>query len=47
MDRDALDDPVLIFKREGGGFNRLNKIFEDRLPQILSQFNDAIWQSAA
>jgi type I restriction enzyme R subunit len=44
VDAAAIDDPVLIFKREGGGFTRLNKLFEGRLPQILSAFNDSVWQ---
>ena len=28
VDREALDAPDHIFKREGGGFERLNRIFE-------------------
>jgi type I restriction enzyme R subunit len=48
VDRAALDEPTLIFKREGGGFPRLNKLFDGQLQQILTQFNDALWpQSAA
>jgi len=47
VDRAALDDPALIFKREGGGFPRLNKIFDGRLQQIVAQFNDAVWQRMA
>jgi type I restriction enzyme R subunit len=46
VDAAALDDPILIFKREGGGSQRLNKIFDGQLPQILSAFNDSVWQSA-
>ena len=30
VDRDALDDPDLIFRREGGGFARLDRIFDGR-----------------
>lgn len=47
VDRAALDDPVLIFKREGGGFNRLNKLFDGQLQQVLETFNDTLWQPAA
>jgi type I restriction enzyme R subunit len=43
VDRAALDDPDLIFKREGGGFNRLDKIFNGQLQQVLDAFNDALW----
>jgi hypothetical protein len=46
VDREALDEPDLVFKREGGGFNRLDKIFEGRLPQVLEAFNEAIWSVA-
>ena len=31
VDREALDDPDLVFKREGGGFNRLDKLFNGEL----------------
>jgi type I restriction enzyme R subunit len=41
VDRDALDD--LIFKREGGGFARLDKLFNGRLQPVLEAFNDALW----
>ncbi|TSA12872.1 MAG: type I restriction-modification system endonuclease [Comamonadaceae bacterium] len=43
VDRDALDDPDLIFKREGGGFARLDKLFNGRLQPVLEAFNDALW----
>lgn len=46
VDREALDDPDLIFKREGGGFSRLDKIFNGELPAVLDGFNDAIWSTA-
>lgn len=46
VDRDALDDPDLVFRREGGGFNRLDKIFDGELSQILESFNDSLWQAA-
>lgn len=47
VDRAALDDQNLIFKREGGGFNRLNKIFDDKLDQVLKHFNDSVWEQRA
>lgn len=43
VDREALDDPDLIFKNEGGGFNRLDKIFNGELQQVLEAFNDTLW----
>jgi type I restriction enzyme R subunit len=43
VDCAALDDPDLIFKREGGGFNRLDKIFNGQLQPVLAAFNDALW----
>ncbi|MBL8815202.1 MAG: type I restriction-modification system endonuclease [Planctomyces sp.] len=47
VDRDALDDPDLIFAREGGGFARLDRIFSGELQTILDSFNESIWQTAA
>ena len=47
VDRAALDDPDLIFKREGGGFPRLNKVFDGKLNQVLTHFNDSIWKTRA
>ncbi len=47
VDRDALDDPNQLFKREGGGFQRLDKIFDGHLVQVLEEFNDSLWQTAA
>lgn len=43
VDRDALDDPNLLFKRDGGGFTRLDRIFEGQLEQVLADFNGALW----
>ena len=43
VDCAALDDPDLIFKREGGGFSRLDKIFNGQLQPVLAAFNDALW----
>jgi type I restriction enzyme R subunit len=47
VDRAALDDPDLIFKREGGGFKRLDRIFGGELEQVLDLFNDAFWSAPA
>lgn len=47
VDRDAIDDPDLIFKREGGGFMRLDRIFDGRLQSVLESFNEAVLQAAA
>lgn len=47
VDREAIDDPDLVFRREGGGFNRLDKIFNGKLQQVLEAFNDSLWLPAA
>ncbi|MDP2829096.1 MAG: type I restriction-modification enzyme R subunit C-terminal domain-containing protein [Sulfuricellaceae bacterium] len=47
VDREALDEPDLIFKREGGGFIRLDKIFDGQLQEVLETFNDSLWPLAA
>lgn len=47
VDREAIDDPDLLFRQEGGGFDRLNRIFEGHLQQVLEEFNDSLWQQAA
>ncbi len=47
VDRAALDDPDLIFKREGGGFVRLNKLFGGQLDQLVLEFNEAVWKNQA
>ena len=47
VDRAALDDPDLVFKREGGGFARLDRIFGGELAQVLDTFNGALWQQPA
>jgi type I restriction enzyme R subunit len=46
VDHAAIDDPDLIFKREGGGFVRLDKMFNGELQQVLENFNEAIWATA-
>ena len=43
VDREALDDPNQLFQRDGGGFERLNRIFDGQLAGLLAQFNDEIW----
>jgi type I restriction enzyme R subunit len=43
VDRDALDDPDLIFQREGGGFSRLDRIFDRQLTETLESFNGLLW----
>ena len=47
VDRAALEDPDLVFQREGGGFPRLNRIFDGELEQVLDRFNDSLWSAAA
>jgi len=47
VDRAALDDPDQVFKRDGGGFARLDRIFDGELQQVLDAFNDSLWTSAA
>jgi type I restriction enzyme, R subunit len=47
VDRAALDDSDLVFKREGGGFARLDRIFGGELQQVLDTFNESLWPPAA
>lgn len=47
VDRAALDDPDQIFKIQGGGFTRLDRLFNGELQQTLDAFNDALWPPAA
>ena len=47
VDRAALDDPDLLFQREGGGYDRLNRIFAGELEQVLAAFNDSLWSTVA
>ena len=44
VDHEAFDEPDLIFKREGGGFTRLDRIFDGNLQQVLESFNESIWK---
>ncbi len=44
VDREALDAGQF---KEMGGYNRLNKVFQGELEQILHDIADAMWQVAA
>ena len=44
VDRQALDDPDQIFRVDGGGFVRLDKMFDGQLAETLETFNGLIWQ---
>jgi type I restriction enzyme, R subunit len=46
VDRAAIDDPDLVFRREGGGFARLDRIFAGELQQVLEKFNESLWATA-
>ena len=43
VDREALDDDALIFRREGGGWRRLDRIFAGELDGVLQQFQREVW----
>ena len=43
VDRAALDDPDQVFKREGGGFTRLDRLFNGKLQEVLDSFQDHLW----
>jgi type I restriction enzyme R subunit len=43
VDREALDDDLLFFKREGGGWPRLNRVFGGELDGVLQQFQREVW----
>lgn len=45
VDEAALDDPDLLFKREYGGTQRLEKLFGGELGLALHSFNQAIWEA--
>jgi type I restriction enzyme R subunit len=45
VDHEALDHGS--FHAQGGGFERLNKVFEGRLPQVLGDLQEAIWRPAS
>lgn len=42
VDREALDKGE--FKSQGGGFTRLNKVFNGQLEEILQEIGDRLWQ---
>jgi len=45
VDREALDREQ--FRAQGGGFERLNKVFGGQLPEILGELQESIWQESA
>lgn len=45
VDRDALDQGE--FRTQGGGFDRLNKLFNGRLETILTEISDRLWQNVS
>lgn len=45
VDRTALEKDMVF--TEGGGFNRLNKLFDGQLQEVLENFNDTLWKPAA
>jgi len=47
VDREAIDDPDQLFRREGGGFARLDRLFDGTLQTVLETFNEFIWLRAA
>ncbi|MBX9879935.1 MAG: type I restriction-modification system endonuclease [Candidatus Obscuribacterales bacterium] len=47
VDKDVMDSPDQMFKREAGGFNAINKKFDGELEEILHHFNELIWSPEA
>lgn len=45
VDREALDREQ--FREQGGGFDRLNKVFDGKLQDIAGDLQDALWQASA
>ncbi len=45
VDRTSFEEG--FFKLQAGGFDRLNKVFDHHLEEILSEMNDALWQQAS
>lgn len=45
VDREALDQGQ--FKTQGGGFDRLNKLFNGQLEAILTNIRDRLWQDVS
>ncbi len=44
VDKTALDSGE--FKKQAGGFTRLNKVFDGQLEEILADINEALWEDA-
>ena len=49
LDRELVIDRVALdreqFREQGGGFDRLNKVFDGKLPQIIGDLQDALWRA--
>ena len=43
VDREALDDDALMFRREGGGWQRLDRMFAGELDGLLRDFQREVW----
>jgi type I restriction enzyme R subunit len=43
VDREALDDDALLFRREGGGCPRLKRVSSGELDGVLQQFQREMW----
>ncbi|WP_413297029.1 type I restriction-modification system endonuclease [Synechococcus sp. MIT S9452] len=43
VDRAAIDDQGLVFRKEGGGWPRLNKMFNEELGEVLELFQREVW----
>ena len=43
VDRAAIDDQGLVFRKEGGGWTRLNKVFNEELGEVLELFQREVW----
>ena len=35
------------FKEQGGGFDRINKVFDGKLEHVLEEFADEVWEMTA
>ena len=47
VDKYSMEDKNSIFKKEAGGFNRINKVFEGKLEKILEDINEQVWEKQA
>lgn len=47
VDLEMIDNPDVIFRVEGGGYRRLNTLFDGTLDDVLDAFHDAVWAKAA